>query len=151
MESLLWWTILSAVPCHPSHFASGPSRVCRRTHFALFRWAITQNSLCVPPGRGLKISPQKCVNLSVLSAGPPGMCICFGASIHLWRWQRDKCLRSVCEWICAVGFSSSAVLDSSNPLLPMAWWTQRQLCVKKCSESLALINKITWTRSALSK
>lgn len=47
MERLLWRNVSSALPCHLSHFASWASRAHRRTHFALFRWAITQNSpLC---------------------------------------------------------------------------------------------------------
>lgn len=77
METLLWQNISSSVPCHPSHFASGASGVCRRTHFALFRWAITQKSLCLAQQRStdLKISPRECVIFCVISMGPLGMYI----------------------------------------------------------------------------
>lgn len=115
MERLLCESISSAVRCHPIHFASGASWVCRRTHFALFRWAITQRSLCLAPqrSRGLKISPRQRVIFYVISMGPPGMCICLQNHISLWRWQKGM---NACApraggftlWVSQIG-----VLDSS--------------------------------------
>lgn len=134
MERLLWDGISSAVPCHPIHFASGASWVCRRTHFALFRWAITQRSLCLAlqRSRGLKISPQQCVIFCVISMGPPGMCICLQNHISMWKWQRDEflCAR---ERIHTVGFINRCPRFLTL-LQPFVWWTQRQLCMKELSK-----------------
>lgn len=152
MERLLWRNISSALPCHLSHFASRASRVHRRTHFALFRWAITQNSpLCWAQRRsgGSK---------NITSVMCDFFCHINGTSRYLHLSPKLYFNANVAETqmsACCVGDDSCCrfprgVLDSPTPLQAFVWWTERQSSGKELSKMLTLIDTIVCDRTAVS-
>ena len=131
----------------------GPSGVCRRTHFALFRWAITQKSLCLAQQRstGLKISPQQSVMFLCacgISVRPLCLYVLLRRRIPMWWLQRDKCL--VFRRIHDVDFVQRCP-RFSTPLQSFFFDGQKDNYPRtNCQESLMLIDEIICARSALS-
>lgn len=102
--------------------------VCRRTHFALFRWAITQKSPSVrPSGGGLKISRREHGVFCVISAGPFGLCVSLCGHISTWRWQRDKC--PWCGFILWV--SSGPRVPYIPPSAAVVYLTDRKTIIRE--------------------
>lgn len=141
-ERLLWRNVSSALPCHLSHFASLASRVHRRTHFALFRWAITQNSpLCWAQrrSRGSKnITLVMCDFLCHIN-GTSRYCTFVSKAIFQCGRGQDTNAYELCGWRFMLQVSSRCP-RFPTPLQALLWWTERQLSVKELSKLLTLMD-----------
>lgn len=127
----------------------GPPGCAGETHFALFRWAITQKSPSVGP-RSKNITPSTLRSLCHVSG--TFRCVRLTPShISWWRWQRDKCPRCIrVDSSCGFPPVLGCPRFPPTPLQSFIWRTERQLSVKELSKPLMLIDEIICARSALS-